>query len=143
MKFFFITPGGPEYHEEKMLRWEVLGKSLGLSPEMIIPQDDAKSLHFVAKDKKKIVGCICFSRDELLTRGKISQMAISEEYQGQAFGRQLLSHLERSLADKGITDVYLYAEQEAREFYQRLGYSKEEEVLSQKGISHWLMRKNI
>ncbi len=142
MQFYFIKPEGPEYRAEQMLRWEVLGKSLGIAPEMVISREDDKSLHFVAKDKKKIVGCVCFCREET-TSGRIFQMAVSEEYQGQGFGRQLLHNLERSLAERGVTSVYLYARAEVEGFYTNLGYQKEGEIQNRKGIDHWLMRKTL
>src|SRR3989338_7258036 len=106
MKFRFIAPDGPEYQAEKMLRWEVLRKPLGMPPGSEVLPEEEKSLHLIATDAKKLVGCVCFF-PETEKGGLIFQMAISEEYQGKGFGRQLLFTLECSLLKRGMRDVYL------------------------------------
>ena len=41
MKFKLITSDGPEYHAERMLRWEVLAKPLGIPPDLeAAPEED-------------------------------------------------------------------------------------------------------
>jgi hypothetical protein len=69
MKFRFITPKDPEYPQELMLRWEVLAKPLGLPPGMEEVLEEAKSLHLIAVDRKKLVGCVLF-RPEGDTQGR-------------------------------------------------------------------------
>ena len=142
VQFCFIEPKGPDYRKQQLLRWEVLGKPLGISPEMVIQRNDRQNLHFVAIHNKKIVGCVCFQQEER-TSGRIFQMAVCDEYQGKGFGRKLLANLEKSLLDLGITHVYLYAREEVEGFYSRLGYEKEGELHNRKGINHWLMRKSL
>ena len=61
MKFCFITPVDPAYQHELMLRWEVLFKPLGLPPGGEVEADEKKSLHLIALEKKKLVGCVVFS----------------------------------------------------------------------------------
>jgi N-acetylglutamate synthase-like GNAT family acetyltransferase len=142
MQFRFLQPGSIEFQKGKMLRWEVLGKSLGVSPEMLHNQEDMNGLHLVAMDKKLIIGCVCFSPEEK-TSGRIFQLVVSEEYQGKGFGRRLLGFLEKSLVDRGIESVYLYAQKEVECFYMSLGYQKEEQVKQEMGTEHLVMRKRL
>lgn len=140
IKFRFIAPNGPEYDAERMLRWEVLRKPLGMPPGSEGLPEDEQSLHLIASIGKKVVGCVCFFPESEM-QGRIFQMAISEEYQGKGFGRQLLQTLERSLAKKGIRDVYLYVRSESEGFYQRMGYSPEGDLVKLFGELYRLMKK--
>lgn len=142
MKFKIITPDAPEYSAERLLRWEVLAKPLGIPPESDVNLEEAQSLHLVALEGKKIVGCVCFY-PESKTNGRIFEMAVSEEYQGQGFGRKLLHDLENRLAQKGFVDVYLYARPETEEFYALMGYQPQNDSIVKMGMSHRRMNKSL
>ncbi len=60
MLFKLISPDSPEYPKERLLRWEVLAKPHGMPPGSEALDEEMHSLHLVALDKKKVVGCICF-----------------------------------------------------------------------------------
>jgi ribosomal protein S18 acetylase RimI-like enzyme len=142
IKFRFISPSGPDYAAERLLRWEVLRKPLGMPPGSEGLPEDEQSLHLVAHIGKKIVGCVCFF-PESETDGRIFQMAVSEEYQGRGFGRKLLQALERSLMQKGVLNVYLFVRSESEGFYQRMGYCSEGDLIKRFGEMYRLMRKNL
>lgn len=142
MKFKFINPEGPEYEKEKMLRWEVLLKPLGLPPgSEIVPQDE-KSMHLIALENKNVIGCLCFYA-ESNAMGEIFQMAISEEYQGRGFGRQLMHTMEQALSKKGVHELYVYAWQDVQGFYIKMGYHPEDKYIKKNGTSCRLMKKNL
>jgi N-acetylglutamate synthase-like GNAT family acetyltransferase len=140
MKFKLITPDGPEYDAERMLRWEVLAKPLGIPPENEVAADDLHSLHLIAMEGKRLVGCVCF-HPESSTNGRIFEMAVSEEYQGRGFGRQLLHALEHMLIERGINDVYLFAPPDAEEFYSLMGYQPQQDVIMRMGVQQRMMKK--
>ena len=142
MKFKIITPDAPEYQAERMLRWEVLAKPLGLPPGSEVLPEEMQSLHLVALDGKRIVGCVCFHL-ESNTNGRIFEMAISEEYQGKGFGRQLLHTLEQMLIQRDVHHVYLYARPETEEFYSRMGYELDGDVIVKMGLKQRMMKKNL
>ncbi len=132
MKFRFITTEDPEHTKEQMLRWEVLLKPQGIPPEMEMSPEEKNSLHLIALDRKNLVGCILF-HPENETKGRLYHMALSEEYQGKGFGRKMISTLERSLAGRGIKEVYLETPQDRVGFYVRMGYQMEGNVQLQNG----------
>lgn len=142
MKFKMITPDAPEYSAERMLRWEVLAKPLGMPPESNLHPEEAQSLHLIAIEGKKIVGCVCFY-PESKTNGRIFEMAVSEDYEGQGFGRKLLHTLEKTLAQNGFQSVYLFARPETEEFYTLMGYQTGVETLVRLGITHRIMMKTL
>jgi ribosomal protein S18 acetylase RimI-like enzyme len=142
MKFRFITPQDPEYDQELMLRWEVLSKPLGMPPGSQIVEQESKSFHLIAVDRKKLVGCVLFF-PENDSHGLLFQMALSEEYQGKGFGRRLISMLEHTLLEKGYKEVYLLAPPEKIGFYERMGYENEGEPVKQNGIFCQRMVKRL
>jgi N-acetylglutamate synthase-like GNAT family acetyltransferase len=142
MKFKLITPKAPEYEAERMLRWEVLSKPLGMPPGSEVLPEEMQSMHLIAIDGKRLVGCVCFHPDSD-TNGRIFEMAVSEEYQGRGFGRQLLHTMERMLVQKGIHDVYLYARPEVEEFYALMGYQSEGDLVVNMGRKQRLMKKAL
>jgi N-acetylglutamate synthase-like GNAT family acetyltransferase len=142
MKFKLITPDSPEYHSERMLRWEVLAKPLGIPPESEAAPEELNSLHLIALDGKRLVGCVCFC-PESSTNGRIFEMAVSEEYQGRGFGRQLLHALERMLVQRGVNDVYLFAPPDTEKFYSLMGYQPQEDVIVKMGMKQRMMKKNL
>ena len=142
VKFRFIAPNGSDYTAERMLRWEVLRKPLGMPPGSEKLPEDEQSLHLIAQVGKNIVGCVCFS-PESKTQGQIFQMAVSEEYRGKGFGRRLMQALEKSLVERGISDVYLYVRSESEGFYKRMGYNSQGDLFRRLGEDYRLMNKNL
>ncbi|MBI2743316.1 MAG: GNAT family N-acetyltransferase [Chlamydiales bacterium] len=142
MKFCFITPDDVEYPHELMLRWEVLLKPLGLPPGNELIDEEKGSLHLVAVEKKKLVGCVLFF-PEGESSGKLHEMALSEEHQGRGFGRKLISTLEQALIKKGFTEIYLFAPQDKVGFYERMGYKSESELKKEKGVLLQRMNKRL
>ena len=142
MKFKLIAPDGPEYEAEKLLRWEVLAKPLGRPPETAEFPEERESLHLIALEGKRIVGCICF-HPETNTQGRIFEIAVSDEYQGRGFGRKLIHAMEKMLQQKGILNVYLFARAETEDFYFRLGYHPEGEVIEKMGMKQRIMKKTL
>jgi N-acetylglutamate synthase-like GNAT family acetyltransferase len=142
MKFKLITSDGSEYHAARMLRWEVLAKPLGIPPDLEAEPEEQHSLHLIAIDGKRLVGCVCF-HPETKTNGRIFEMAVSEEYQGQGFGRKLLHTLESMLIQKGVSDVYLFSPPDSEEFYSLMGYQPQADTIVKMGMKQRMMKKNL
>lgn len=64
-------------------------------------------------------------------RGWIYYLAVAPAYQGNSYGRQLMQEIERILAARGCPKLNLQVRvtnQEAIEFYRKLGYVEDEVV---------------
>jgi N-acetylglutamate synthase-like GNAT family acetyltransferase len=142
MKFKFIKLTDPYYRDELMLRWEVLRKPLGMPPGSELQPEEKDSFHLIALEKKQLVGCVLF-HPESQTEGKIFQMALSEEYRGQGFGRKLISTLEQFLVKRGICHLHVFARQEIQGFFSSLGYFPEGDPIERFGSFHQKMSKHI
>ncbi|MBS0620759.1 MAG: GNAT family N-acetyltransferase [Verrucomicrobia bacterium] len=142
IKFKFTKPGSKEYEAERMLRWEILRKPLGMPPGSEWVEGELDSLHFLALEKKEVVGCVCFHPEDA-SSGLVFGMALSDSYQGKGFGRQFLHAFEEQLAQKGVHALYVHARPEVEEFFQQMGYAPEGELTEQVGIPHRLMCKKI
>ena len=121
MKFRLIKTGGRTYLKEKLLRWEVLNKPLGLPPGSEVFPEEEESLHLVALEKRQVIGCVLF-HPETQDSGRLYQLAISQEYRGQGFGRKMVVALEKELIKRGVREVHLQANDEAINFYRSLGF---------------------
>lgn len=74
--------------------------------------------------------------------GKVLQVAVDPQMQGQGIGRRLMVAVEaRAMSDPadgglGLDGVYCHAQATAIAFYERLGWSAQSEVFLEAGIEH-------
>ncbi len=121
MKFRLIKMDDPKYLKEKLLRLEVLNKPLGLPPGSELLHVEGESLHFVALEKAKMVGCVLF-HPETKESGRLYQLAVSQEYQGRGFSQKMVYALEKELIKRGVREVHLHAAEDSLRFYLSLGF---------------------
>jgi len=138
----FIGVDTPEYAEELDLRWRVLRKPLGLERDAVLFPFDRESLHLVALDGGRVVGCVLFHPEGTET-GRLFQMAIEPGKQGTGLGTRLVRALEDELAARGFREVTLHARDAAVGFYARLGYQPVGAPYVEVGIPHQNMRRAL
>ena len=137
----FIEPKGRLYEQEKQLREEILRRPIG---RVFDPNEfdfETDSLHFVAIDQGRLVGCVLFHRRGLT--GRLYQMAVAPDYQGQGLGRALVRGLEEVLVAEGVEEVVLHARVTAAGFYGTLGYEFCSEEYLELGIPHREMKRRL
>ena len=64
-------------------------------------------------------------------RGWMNYLAVAPRHRGRGYGRALVEHVERLLLERGCPKVGLLVRntnQEAAEFYRRLGYAQDESI---------------
>jgi predicted N-acetyltransferase YhbS len=103
---------------------------------------EAESLHLVALDGPRVVGCVLFHPEGAGT-GRLFQMAVEPGRQGQGLGARLVRALETEVARRGMHQVSLHARETAVGFYARLGYAPEGERYLENGIPHLTMRRQL
>jgi GNAT superfamily N-acetyltransferase len=73
-------------------------------------------------------------------RGKLIQMAVDPQRQGEGVGRRLLAAVEaRALGELGLEGLYCHAQETAVGFYQRQGWVAEPGDFMEVGLPHRLM----
>jgi len=72
--------------------------------------------------------------------GKLMQMAVNPQRQGEGIGRKLVVALEvRAFGEIGLTQVFCHAQNTAIGFYERLGWATDPEEFFEAGIPHHRM----
>ena len=138
----FIGVDAPEYAQELDLRWRVLRRPLGLERDAVLFPFDRESLHLVAIDGGRVVGCVLFHPEGTET-GRLFQMAVEPARQGTGLGTRLVHALEDDLAARGFREVTLHARDTAVSFYARLGYQPVGPPYVEVGIPHQNMRRDL
>jgi predicted GNAT family N-acyltransferase len=142
VRLAFIDLDAPEYAQERDLRWRVLRKPLGHGPDAVAFPFEAESLHLVALDGGRVVGCVLFHPEGAET-GRLFQMAIEPERQGSGLGTRLVRTLEQAVAERGFREVTLHARDAAVAFYARLGYVSFGAPYVEVGVPHQNMRRAL
>jgi predicted GNAT family N-acyltransferase len=75
--------------------------------------------------------------------GKVGRMAVAAPLRGRGAGAAVLRELERIAAERGLSEIVLHAQLEAKGFYDRAGYVAEGDVFEEAGIAHVAMRKRL
>ncbi|MFC1707827.1 GNAT family N-acetyltransferase [Planctomycetota bacterium] len=138
-----IEPEGSTYAGELDLRYRVLRAPLGYSRNQVPFPFEKESLHLVALDGDRVVGCVIFHPTADGMTGRLYQMAIDPAQQRRGLGRRLVLHLEEELRRRGLEEVTLHSRQYAVGFYERLGYRCFGEPFTEVGIPHRHMRRSL
>lgn len=102
-------------------------------------QYDGQATHFLATDTVtgEAVGTV-----RLLPSGKITRMAVRRPYRGQGIGSQLLTAALKLAERKGLSNIYLDAQIDICDFYQRFGFKRQGQPFWDAGILHIRMVKS-
>ena len=103
---------------------------------------EVESLHLVALDAGRVVGCVLFHPEGTET-GRLFQMAVEPDRQGTGLGTRLVRTLEVELASRGFREVTLHARDSAVGFYARLGYVPVGPPYVEVGVPHQTMRRTL
>ncbi|HYO56143.1 GNAT family N-acetyltransferase [Archangium sp.] len=142
MKLTFIDASHPLYPQELELRYQVLRAPLGFDRSSVKFPFDAESLHLVAVDDGRVVGCVLFHPEGPHT-GRLFQMAVEPSRQKTGLGAQLVCTLEEALVARGIQEVTLHARAHVAGFYEKLGYEVYGKPFVEVGIPHLHMRRRL
>lgn len=100
---------------------------------------DAGATHFLAIEETtgEAVGTV-----RLLGSGKITRMAVRKNLRCRGIGSQLLNTALAYARDLGLTHMYLDAQIDACDFYQRFGFKKQGQPFWDAGILHIRMTQD-
>lgn len=136
------------YPQEVDLRERVLLAPVGIDVAKfreLFPGMEERFEHFVAvidhPKGKRVVGCVCllpgYPKPGV---GKLMQMAVDPQRQGEGIGRELVVHLERrAFGELGLSSLFCHSRQDAVPFYEKLGWRVTGETFMEVGIPHRTM----
>lgn len=141
-----ITNADPLYAQAVDLRERVLLAPLGYTLERFLreyPGFEDRLEHFVAvinhPSGERVVGTVCLRPES--PAGRLTQMCVDPQRQGEGVGQLLLSALERrAFGELQLPELYCHAQQRAIGFYERLGWTVDGPVFTEAGIPHRKMR---
>ncbi len=146
-----ISMNDPLYEQACALRERALLEQVGLTMakfKAAFPGVEERFEHFVAvfdhPNGPRVVGCASLLCDEPEKGvGKLMQMAVDPQRQGEGIGRKLVVAVEaRAFGTLKLTDLVCHARGEAIDFYQALGWNPIGDRFDEVGIEHQKMGIN-
>ena len=125
------------------LRWRILRAPWGEPEGSEVDDIEEHCFHIMAVEGNQVVGVgrLQYNSAE---EAQIRYMAVSEEYEGNGIGRQVVSALEQEAVDRNINKIVLDAREPAVGFYQKLDYRIEQKsYLLFDEIQHYRMIKQF
>lgn len=145
----FIGRNHPLYEQEVDLRRRVLLDPISFTMAMLeaeFPGAEDRFEHFVSvidhPKGKRVIGCVCLLPNYPEKGiGKLMQMAVDPQRRREGIGRRLVVELERrAFGELGLTELFCHSREDARGFYEGLGWEVEGEPFMEAGIPHLRMR---
>lgn len=136
------------YPGECQLRELVLLRPIGYDMDRFraeYPGVEDRFLHFVAvmgsPGGDRVVGCVLLlPQTDTPGFGKLMQMAVHPQRQGEGIGRRLVIEVERhAFAELALQGLYCHAQLDAVPFYERLGWRTVGDQFQEAGIPHLKM----
>lgn len=138
----WVEHGGLAYRETVELRRVVLRLPLGLDFSAEELQGETQQHHLHASLAGELVGCLVLLQErECMAR--VRQVAVSPNWQGHGFGRELMLESERRARELGFDAITLCARANVIPFYESLGYTTHGDEFEEVGLPHRLMTKNL
>lgn len=132
-----------DFRQYFKLRWRILRAPWGEPEGSEADNIEGQCFHIMAVDGNQVVGVgrIQYNSAE---EAQIRYMAISEGYEGNGIGRQIVSALEQEAVGQNIKKIVLDAREPAVVFYQKLDYRVEQKSYVLFGeIQHYRMIKQL
>jgi predicted GNAT family N-acyltransferase len=140
-----ITIDHPLYQQECSLRDAVLLRPIGYDMARFRAEYagmEEAFLHFVAlaphSSGARVVGCALLRPHYPQPhQGKVMQVAVDPQRQGEGIGRQLIIAIEsHAFGSLRLGEVFCHAQMAAVGFYETLGWDAEGDVFIEAGIDH-------
>ena len=121
----------------------MLRKPLGLPPSSEQDELEESSFHIAAYDNSKIIG-VGRLHIETGQNARVRYMAVHEDYQKQGIGSTILKKLEQFAKKNNVQVCWLYARENAINFYMNNGFKIKGDCNSELlGVNHERMEKHL
>ena len=103
---------------------------------------DSMALHFVAFYNQVPAGTCRMYWEEQKCMYIVGRLAVLQAYRGKRVGTALLEEAQRQVSALGGKEIYLHAQCEKAQFYEKAGYRKMGSVDEDEGHPHiWMFRQ--
>ena len=131
-----------EIDDAKSVRILVFQNEQGIPGTADFDGEDTNAIHFVTYDGNPI-GAARVRFPKTKKRAKIERVAVLAEYRGKGIGKKIMQSIDVYLAKIGTQYAYLDSQEQAKGFYEDLGYVQEGELFEEVGIPHVVMVKSL
>lgn len=139
-----FTDSGKEIEEARFIREKVFQEEQGIERETDFDGMDQNAEHVIVYVDGQPVGTArvrdITDRKKL---AKVERVAVLKEYRHLGLGRGIMDYIEDYLRQNGIYEIKLDSQDEAKGFYEKLGYLQKGEPFEEAGKPHVEMRKNL
>ncbi len=124
------------------VRFRVFVDEQSIPPEEELDEADAAADHAIAIREGKVVGT---GRLVLGDDGSahVGRMAVDAQYRRMGVGGEILTFLEDTARQQGLTQAVLHAQEYVKSFYAAHGYLQHGETFLEVEIPHVEMRKEL
>lgn len=138
----------PLYEKACRLRERVLLEPIGMTMQKLAelyPGFEEQFEHFVAVTTtpggERVIGCaLLLPKTDRPGFGKLMQMAVDLQRQGEGIGQRLVIEAEsRAFGELGLEGLFCYSQKSATGFYEKLGWEGEGDEFVEAGIPHLTM----
>jgi predicted GNAT family N-acyltransferase len=135
-----IADSASELPQVYRIRYLVFQIEQGVDPALEFDDKEADSQHILAYWQGNPVGT---ARIRMLNpqTGKVERVAVLPEARGLGIGKKLMEKAIEFLKTVNAAEVQINAQEQVRDFYQKLGFEPEGAVFEEAGIPHVKMRK--
>ena len=106
-------------------------------------ETDREAVHLVLKIDGIPAGTCRLFKGETEGEYLVGRLAVRKEYRGKGLGADLMAGAEKKIRSIGGNMIVLHAQQQARPFYEKQGYSAYGEGDLDEGCPHIWMRKYL
>lgn len=127
------------HDDAKYIRIKVFVEEQGFNEEF--DTTDNICTHIVLYDENKPVATVRFYKEN--NDYYIGRLAVLKEYRGLHLGAKAVKEAERLIAQKGGKTVILHSQWQAKEFYEKQGYTQFGECDYDESCLHCWMKKSL
>ncbi len=130
-----------DFFELIRLREEVFVVEQGVPLEIELDDDDARSIHVVARVGREVVGTGRLAVNG--ATGKIGRMAVRRAHRGKGLGQSLMKKFLEIARQKALDRLILHAQEHAVGFYEKAGFQIDGAPFEEAGILHRRMARFV
>lgn len=113
------------------VRKAVFIDELGIAPDLEWDNRDTQALYAIAISDKKVIGI-----GRLQADGQLGRIAVLPDWRQQGIGTRIIHRLLKAAFQSNHDGVYLSAQLEALDFYEKLGFVKTGTPFIAAGLDH-------
>lgn len=122
------------------VRYLVFQVEQGVDPSLEFDGADDSATHILAYLEEKPVGTARMRFLDAQT-AKVERVAVLQAARGLGIGKKIMETAIDFLAQAGVSEVRIHAQEHVRVFYENMGFQPEGEIFEEAGIPHVKMRK--